>query len=91
MENLLIHIYYKNQNDEMIEIRGSPFKATHKIGVSPKNNDMTGPSMIQSMTQQIKDIENFITKSKSDINIKNRNISEDVKELRQVKESLVVI
>lgn len=47
--------------------------------------------MLNSMTNQIKDIESFITKSKSDINIKNRNISDDVKELRQVKESLVII
>jgi len=47
--------------------------------------------MIQNMTNQIKDVESFIQKSKSDINIKNKNISDDVKELRCVKESLVVI
>ncbi len=57
----------------------------------PKNNELSGPSMILNMTNQIKDIESFILKSKSDINIKNRNISDDVKELRQVKESLVII
>jgi hypothetical protein len=43
------------------------------------------------MSNQIRDIDAFIQKSKNDINIKNKNISEDVKELRQVKESLVVI
>lgn len=46
MENLQISIFYKNQNGELLPIRGSPFKATHKFGVPPKNNEITGPSMI---------------------------------------------
>lgn len=91
MDNLKIHIYYKNQNNELQEIRGSPFIACHRKSNSPKNNELNGPTMMANMTQQIKDIENFIIKSKADINIKSKNISEDVKELRQVKESLVII
>ena len=86
-----IHIFYNNENNEHQEIRGSPFFAWHKSGVPAKNNEINGPSMLNNMSNQIKDIENFIQKSKSDINIKNRNISEDVKELRYVKESLVSV
>lgn len=47
--------------------------------------------MMQNMINQIRDIDQFIQKSKGEINIKNKNISEDVRELRQVKESLVHI
>jgi hypothetical protein len=46
VENLKIHIYYKDQNDQDVEIRGSPFYAWHKVGVSEKNNQIQGPSMI---------------------------------------------
>jgi len=47
--------------------------------------------MIANMANQIREIDAFITKSKNEINIKKKNISEDVKELRLVKESLVSI
>ena len=47
--------------------------------------------MITQMAAQIKEIDTFINKSKNEINIKKKNISEDVKELRLVKESLVSI
>jgi len=46
VENLKIHIFFKDQNEKFVEIRGSPFSAWHKVGVSPKNNEINGPSML---------------------------------------------
>jgi len=47
--------------------------------------------MINNMANQVKDIESFILKSRNDINIKSRNIQDDVFELLSVKESLFEI
>jgi len=60
VDNLAIHIYYQDSNGQQIQIRGSPFTACHKFGVPAKNNELNGPSMIQNMTNQIKDVESFI-------------------------------
>jgi hypothetical protein len=65
--------------------------ASHKSGLSAKNNEFSGPTMINQMANQVKDIESFILKSRNDINIKSRNIQEDVFELLSVKESLFEI
>ena len=46
MDNIKIIIFYKTQNGELQEIRGSPFTAAHKLGIHPKNNELAGPSMI---------------------------------------------
>jgi len=46
---LKIQIKYKNQNDELQEIRGSPFYAAHKVGLPAKNNEMSGASLINQM------------------------------------------
>jgi hypothetical protein len=50
IDNLKIHIYYKDSNGQQTEIRGSPFTAAHKFGVPAKNNELNGPSMINNMT-----------------------------------------
>jgi dynein heavy chain, axonemal len=41
-KNVKIEVSYKNERDEIVPIRGSPFLASFKSGVNPRNNDLTG-------------------------------------------------
>lgn len=49
-DHLKIQVRYRNQNDECMDIRGSPYFAGHKIGNPIKNNDLGGDSMSKFMT-----------------------------------------
>lgn len=86
-----LEIYYVNEKNELEPIRSS----RHKIGFSkkagPKNNELNGHQMINYMTSEIKDIGDFIERSKNNIEIRNKNVSENVKELLNVMENLNLI
>lgn len=43
VQNVKIEVYYKNENNDILPIRGSPFVCGFKAGVSPKNNELAGP------------------------------------------------
>lgn len=86
-EEVNIDIQYSDAVGEYTPIRGNPFKSSWKKGQNKANNTMAGPLMQQHISNQLQEIDSFIANNKSEINIKNKNISE-VFELLKVKESL---
>ena len=84
-----VSVRYRNEKGELENIRGSPFlkvKLTKKAPV--KNTDIAGPGISSYITHTLNDIEKFINETKNVINIKNKNINEDVYSLLKVKEGL---
>jgi len=55
--------------------------------LNAKNNELTGPAMINYITNSLNEFEKFSGDAKNNINIKNRN-TDDVFELLSVKENL---
>lgn len=68
-----------------MHIRGSPYCASFDEDAPPKNNEPTGPLMINFVTQSLNDLENFILDTTEGITIKNKNFAEDVKGLLKIK------
>ena len=90
VSNLKVDIKYENEKGELVPIRGNPYSSSFKEGVNLKNNELTGPALISYITNSLAETEKFITDSRNNINIKNKDIS-DVKELLEVKENLGLI
>lgn len=57
----------------------------------PKNNSYTGQQLINFVQNKNDDINKFIETSRENINIKDKNVQEDVKKLLDVMENLANI
>lgn len=86
-EDVQVQVKYQTPTGSFEPVRGTPFGASFKKGVNPKNNEMSGPLMTNHINSTLADIDLFITENSKEINIKNKDIS-DVFELLKVKESL---
>lgn len=87
VSNLRIDVNYCNEQGKLEPIRGSPFFSGFKTGVSAKNNELTGNAVFNYIGNSLNEIEEFITTTKDNINIRNIN-KEEVKELLNVIKNL---
>ena len=84
-----VSIKYRNEKNELEQIRGSPFtKVKFSKKANPKNVDIAGPGIAHYITHTLTDIDKFIAETKNTINIKNKNVGEDVFALLSVKKGL---
>ena len=83
-----IDIKFKDENNELHDIRGNPFKCGFVKASKANNNELTGPAVVNYITKQLKDISDFIEVTKENIEIRNKNIRENVQELINVMVNL---
>ena len=87
VQGLKIDVSYKNEQGKMEPIRGSPFYSGFKLGVPAKNNELTGNAVFNYISNSLNEIDEFISTTKENINIRNIN-KEEVEELLRVIKNL---
>ena len=85
---LSIEVLFEDEKMQTNHIRGSPFAPTFKAGVNPKNNEPVGPLMSQFIGSTLSELDSFITNTQDGINIKGKQVSEDVKQLLKIKKHI---
>ena len=69
-------------------IRGSPYSANFSDKSRANSNEITGPLMQKYIAQSLEQITEFISQTNKGINLKDKDIKNDVKELLMVKEHI---
>lgn len=85
---LEVDIKFKDENNELHAIRGNPFRCGFAKGIKASNNDLAGSAVMNYISKQLKDIQEFIENTKDNIEIRNKNIRENVSELINVMVNL---
>ncbi|OMJ82808.1 hypothetical protein SteCoe_16405 [Stentor coeruleus] len=85
---LSIEVLFEDEKLQTSHIRGSPFTPAFKAGASAKANDPMGPLMSQFLASTLGELEAFIQTTQDGINIKGKQVSEDVKMLLKVKKHI---
>lgn len=83
-----IEIFFKNEKGELEKIRGHKFEASFSAKASPKNNEFLGPNHMSYLSSNLAELGKFMETSKENIEIRNKNLNENVKELLKVMTSL---
>ena len=82
---LHIEVLFEDEKQNLTHIRGSPFCPSFRANSNPKNNDPMGPLMTTFLTSTLGELEGFISNTQEGINIKGKQVQEDVKQLLKVK------
>lgn len=82
---LTIEVLFEDEKQNMNHIRGSPFNPSFRATANIKNNDPMGPLMTTFLTSTLAELEGFISSTQEGINIKGKQVNDDVKQLLKVK------
>lgn len=85
---VIVEIFFKNEKGEAEKIRGHRFEASFSSKASPKNNEFMGPTNMAYLANNLGDLTKFTETSRDNIEIRNKNLNENVKELLKVMNSL---
>ena len=80
-----IEILFKDDKENMVPLRGSPYTANFSAKGTANSNILTGPAMREFVAAQLEQIGNYISDSQKGSNIKDKDIN-DVKVLISVKD-----
>jgi len=69
-----IDIKFKNENGELQNIRGNPFTASFTEKPMAKTNELTGNLVVNHLQNKLKEIAEFIERTREGIDIKKKNI-----------------
>ncbi len=84
-----IEVYHINEEKKPEEIRGHKFISSFSKKNTAKNtNEFDGPLMNNYLNSKLGDTAKFLESTKKNIEIRNKPITEDVKELLKVMNSL---
>ena len=86
--DVTVEVMFEDEKLQTNHIRGSPFSPSFRVGVNPKNNDPIGPTMSHFITGILGELETFISSTADGINIKGKQVSEDVKQLLKIKKHI---
>jgi len=81
-----IDITFENEKQKMVPIRGSPYHSSFNEKTNSNYNQILGPAMAKYITSSLEQISEFISTTSKGINLKDKDIENDVKELIAVKE-----
>ena len=85
---IMIEVLFEDEKLNVNHIRGSPFSPIFRAGANPKNNEPVGPLMTQFIGNTLGELDTFISSTQDGINIKGKQVSEDVKQLLKVKKHI---
>jgi len=81
-----IDITFENEKQKMVPIRGSPYSSSFNEKTNSNNNQLLGPAMSKYISSSLEEIADFISTTSKGINLKDKDIENDVKQLISVKE-----
>ena len=81
-----IEITFENEKQKMVPIRGSPYSASFSDKTPASANQLVGPAMATYIASSLSNISEFISTTIKGINLKDKDIENDVKQLIAVKE-----
>jgi len=81
-----IEISFENEKQKMVPIRGSPYHASFTDKAPAGHNLITGPAMAKYISSSLEQIAEFISTTSKGVNLKDKDVENDVKELIAVKE-----
>jgi len=82
-----IEILFRDDKENMVHIRGSPYKASFSNTAKPSENVMCGGALERHIKAEITRLQTLMTESKRDVNTKDKDLK-DVKQLLSVKETI---
>jgi len=82
-----VEILFEDDKQNMVHIRGSPYKASFNSAAKPSENTMTGGALERHVKNEISRLQEYMSNSKRDVNTKDKDMK-DVKQLLGVKETV---
>lgn len=86
-----IDIQFENEKQKMVPIRGSPYMASFTDNVPASVNEVASSLVSKYVTHSLEQISEFISTTSKGINLKDKDIKNDVKELIEVKEHVETV
>jgi dynein heavy chain len=84
-----ISIQFKDEKDQMVDVRGSPYSASFNEETPAKLNALVGPALQKAAISRIEELQNFMRETSEGVNIKEKDLS-DVKLLIAVKDNVEI-
>jgi len=81
-----IDISFENEKQKMVPIRGAPYYASFTDAAPASSNEVAGPLVAKYVSHSLEQISEFISSTMKGINLKDKDVENDVKELIAVKE-----
>ena len=82
-----VEVLFEDDKQNMVHIRGSPYKASFNSAAKPAENSMTGGALERHVKAEIQRLQDYMTLTKKDVNTKDKDMK-DVKQLLGVKETV---
>jgi dynein heavy chain len=82
-----VEILFEDDKQNMVHVRGSPYKASFSASAKPAENTMTGGALERHVKAEIQRLQDYMTTSKKECNTKDKDLK-DVKQLLGVKETV---
>jgi dynein heavy chain len=82
-----VEVLFEDDKQNMVHIRGSPYKASFNSAAKPAENTMTGGALERHVKAEIQRLQDYMTLTKKDVNTKDKDMK-DVKQLLGVKETV---
>ena len=84
-EEVSITVLFKDEQGNMVPVRGSPYNASFNANTNPNANNLTGPALTKHITRQIENLQSFMKETAAGASTKDKDFS-DVKVLIDIKD-----
>jgi hypothetical protein len=79
---------FEDEKNELVQNRGSPYRASFVNSAKPADNKMSGPLMLQYFKEQSSDLFDYMNKKDKAISLKGKDVQNEVNTLLTVKEEI---
>lgn len=86
-----VDITFENDKQKMVPIRGSPYQASFTDAAAASVNEVGSSLVSKYVTHSLEQITDFISQTSKGINLKDKDVQNDVKELISVKEHVETV
>lgn len=73
-----VEVYFQDENNNFVPVRGFPFSCQFLEDQKENQNEMDGPNILNYVQNSLEQIGTFIDTAKENIDIRHKNITEDV-------------
>lgn len=71
-----VKISYKNNKEQWVKLRGSPYEASFSAATPAANNHLTGPAMVKHVQKKIEMMQNFMKSTNSGCVTKGKDLAD---------------
>jgi hypothetical protein len=79
-------VHFKNEKEEVVPVRGSPYKASFIEDAAPNANKSIGPSLAKAAQGMIEGMQSFMKETIAGVKLGDKDLS-DVKVLLQISDN----